>query len=1009
MSHLPASVLEDLPKLDEIDLSTRRRSRAGKAKRGGGLRGGFMGLDAIEESPQSAGRDVSLLPLPGFGGAGGAQGLKQHNSSIAPGAEGLLQAIMGESMTAAGAQFAGRVSPVNGNGSAGSGGAGAAAGGPANTTTIAVQAARKDVIALRENMHAMLARLGAANPHHEYPNEIRALLRLAEDEHTIFDSVFQEMVRQVTLHMIERGEILGELRKRYANMFAQIPRVVKGVYSELCAERVINRRLSNELLRTRDAMRTLGEHLAAIQRADTLVAEQGEGGRVGLLDALARSETVDATLTEYHNLYRMQRRRLEQSIRSIDLEKKVWVDAATHLALRIGSEHGLPDVAILQKYEYGRLRAVNHIISIMSTHYRTEVDGIERRIDEWMGELKTRAHGIDHEDNKCLSVLGRTLREIRTLQKSLEIDDTAEAPTDHRTSGGGGHAAGGTLNVPGAGGRPRGNSARGVRPTANPPVLPWEDPNMVPEPAEEVQTMDRARTLLMFETKSVQDMLKRWVDHINQVSTRYTSDRDEHIMDDLTGLQRSLEGWVALGGALLKKNEKSSSGKEYVELQNRLFHLKEELENWIARMRSRVSGDDGVASQVISLQNQLEDRYSLFSSRDNTRPLSNSERALLKESLSSWHDQISVLVAMMAASSSGDERRLPANVEAWLIKVSDQLANDSELRNEQNIKLHNSLVRWMVHLLIKSGRKAPDESWDDELHQLEKDLFGLCESLIQDSGDLELLSDDRKNLRLVVHSLMTAKRLLEAEKRTGVIQMQRRQSVLTGTGIGGLSGTSTPDARAPSTAASRRVSTAHGMELGSVAEGVDSDMPPGTAWTRGIASSMGSRELDVLTGTDSRRPSTLETPFSNVGGGSGGLDDDRATPRYPVLAQTPGANLGIPGEGGAGRRPSSAAAAAVSHALETMANLDLEDEEVLEFDSHYLDAGRNGMGSYPDVSDVPATPFEQTSRHQTNIAATGGMAAAAGSGSGATPGEPVWGVASPTRTSSRRGSVMGNR
>ncbi|ORZ33973.1 hypothetical protein BCR44DRAFT_1390896, partial [Catenaria anguillulae PL171] len=531
------------------------------------------------------------------------------------------------------------------------------------------------------------------------PAEIRSLLRLAEDENVIYDGVFNEMVRQVTVHMIERGDLLAEIRKRYANMFAQIPKVVKNLYGELCAERVMNRRLAGELLRTRDSVRQLGERLVAIQRAEAIVSAQGTDARDQLLEVLARTEHVDETLAEYHALYRMQRKRLEMQIRHMDQERKVWVDAATHLALRIGSEHGLPDVAVLQKYEYGRLRAVNHMVSLLAGFDRSEVQKIESRADAWVKDMIDRAKDIEREDNKCVAILQKTLREVRSLQKMLEIDDTSDGAA-----------------------------------------------------------MDRARNMLLFETRSSVDMIKKWAEATNQVSTRYTSDRDEHILEQLTNAQRGLSVWVGLAVAVLQRTEKSTARKEYLELQTRLTLLQEELEGWINKLRTKVSGDDGIASAVIALQNQIEDRYAVFAGvRDRERAISAVERFMLRESLGSWQEQLGILIVMMSSSSGSEEKRLPLNVENWLTKLMDQLNNDTELRNDGlKHQAHNSLVRWMVQLLIKTGRQAPDKSWDQELTQLELEINELNKMLIKDAGDMEVLSDDRKDLRLVANSYSNA-------------------------------------------------------------------------------------------------------------------------------------------------------------------------------------------------------------------------------------------------------------
>ena len=53
------------------------------------------------------------------------------------------------------------------------------------------------------------------------------LLELIEKEQGIYNIIFHELIRQVSVQCAERGELLAELRKRYANLFDRIPRQVK--------------------------------------------------------------------------------------------------------------------------------------------------------------------------------------------------------------------------------------------------------------------------------------------------------------------------------------------------------------------------------------------------------------------------------------------------------------------------------------------------------------------------------------------------------------------------------------------------------------------------------------------------------------------------------------------------------------------------------------------------------------------------------------------------------------
>jgi hypothetical protein len=62
----------------------------------------------------------------------------------------------------------------------------------------------------------------------------------------------------------------------------------------------------------------------------------------------------------------------------------------------------------------------------------------------------------------------------------------------------------------------------------------------------------------------------------------------------------------------------------------------------------------------------------------------------------------------------------------------------------------------MVHLLIKSGRQSPDDTWDKEFEKVRIEMEGFNDEIIQDSGDIELLSDDRKDLRQVTRAYSDA-------------------------------------------------------------------------------------------------------------------------------------------------------------------------------------------------------------------------------------------------------------
>ncbi len=58
--------------------------------------------------------------------------------------------------------------------------------------------------------------------------KLHNLLEIIKKEQDIYNIVFHEVIRQVTVECKERGEILGKLRERYANLLSRVPREIKG-------------------------------------------------------------------------------------------------------------------------------------------------------------------------------------------------------------------------------------------------------------------------------------------------------------------------------------------------------------------------------------------------------------------------------------------------------------------------------------------------------------------------------------------------------------------------------------------------------------------------------------------------------------------------------------------------------------------------------------------------------------------------------------------------------------
>ena len=69
---------------------------------------------------------------------------------------------------------------------------------------------------------------------------------------------------QTTVECKERGEILAALRQRYANLLDKVPRQVRSMHAEVMAQRALDRRLTEELLKFKTAINSLTGYVTIV-------------------------------------------------------------------------------------------------------------------------------------------------------------------------------------------------------------------------------------------------------------------------------------------------------------------------------------------------------------------------------------------------------------------------------------------------------------------------------------------------------------------------------------------------------------------------------------------------------------------------------------------------------------------------------------------------------------------------------------------------------------------------
>ncbi|KAJ2997923.1 Axonemal dynein light chain domain-containing protein 1 [Globomyces sp. JEL0801] len=408
---------------------------------------------------------------------------------------------------------------------------------------------RKEVAQLRNTMRELLQDLGVQDEK-DYPSEMDLFIKIIREENKIYNSVFQEIIRQVTINMIERGELLNELRDRYSTMFNKIPDHVINIHTELIAHRKLNKRLSEELIRAKEHIGELLKELDFVREHDAVVNVQAHEAQERMVSMMNNAESAEESMEEFHKLYKMQRSRLETQLHNSEKEKRLWVDAATNLALRIGQEYGISDLLLLLRYEDGRLRVTNHMVVNISDSNSNELEAIETKIDEWRGKLLQISKSIVEEDYHSVDVVSKIQRNMRKVLKNLITNEPENAiELDHKLLNG----------------------------------------------------------FHLFDIHSLMEDFQFWITQIQLVTIRFTSGKDAVIREEISAIRRMTNTWVESGIKLIRRSEDSINGQEYVPFNESIKNLHGSILDWLVKLEARASGEDGVANGMLMVLNQLED------------------------------------------------------------------------------------------------------------------------------------------------------------------------------------------------------------------------------------------------------------------------------------------------------------------------------------------------------------------------------------------------------------------
>ncbi|KAF3690727.1 Axonemal dynein light chain domain-containing protein 1 [Channa argus] len=248
---------------------------------------------------------------------------------------------------------------------------------------------RLEVVQLMRMMDDMLEKAGVDQQSEELTelSQMEGLLELVQVEQNIYNIVFHELIRQVSVGCAERGQLLAKLRQRYQSLLERIPRRLKTLHTEAVAQRALDRRLIEEIHHIKTSIQQLSVELSKIRDHDTFVSQQAEHAHRQLAEALNQTLTNADVLQGYHELYELQRNRLEAQLLQMIEERDYWSQHTLCLALKVIRVKKLKMVSQLHVCEQNWFKTAEHCILFLTSKDTEDLNIIMELYDHWKEQL----------------------------------------------------------------------------------------------------------------------------------------------------------------------------------------------------------------------------------------------------------------------------------------------------------------------------------------------------------------------------------------------------------------------------------------------------------------------------------------------------------------------------------------------------------------------------------------------------------------------------------------------
>uniref|UniRef100_F6YHD8 Axonemal dynein light chain domain containing 1 n=1 Tax=Ornithorhynchus anatinus TaxID=9258 RepID=F6YHD8_ORNAN len=244
---------------------------------------------------------------------------------------------------------------------------------------------RIEVIQLKDVMDTLLQKAGVDGQKSMGPTKLHDVLQILKTEQNIYNTVFHELIRQITVECADRGELLSKLR--YVQLIERVSHQMVDMYKDMMVQGVMDRHIVEELYNFKNAIEALTRELHLVREHDAKVTKDVEMAHRELAQALVDSEKNANLVEDYRGLYELQRGRLEAVISQLTLEKDIWSSTTFDLALKMIERNKLMMAKRLYLSEKTWTKQIEYFIVMLASKDTSDLEELQQLTMNWRKTL----------------------------------------------------------------------------------------------------------------------------------------------------------------------------------------------------------------------------------------------------------------------------------------------------------------------------------------------------------------------------------------------------------------------------------------------------------------------------------------------------------------------------------------------------------------------------------------------------------------------------------------------